>query len=159
MKILVADTSPLISLIVIDKLPVLITLYSEIFIPNEVWNELNAHLELAVYKKELLTLSHFIKNVEIPFYSPQIDKGELETIALYKQLNADFLLIDDKKAREIAEQNNINCIGTLAILIKAKRNKLLPLLQPVFQDLLNKKRFYQRELLNNILTTEKEELL
>lgn len=159
MKILVADTSPLISLIVIDKLPVLTALYSEIFIPNEVWNELNTHLELAVYKKELLTLSHFIKTVEIPFYAPQIDKGELEAIALYKQLHADFLLIDDKKAREIAEENNINCIGTLAILIKAKHNKLLPLLQPVFQDLLNKKRFYQRELLNNILSTEKEELL
>jgi uncharacterized protein len=83
----------------------------------------------------------------------------LEAIALYRQLNADFLLIDDKKAREVAEENNINCIGTLAILIKAKHNKLLPLLQPVFQDLLRNNRFYQKELLNNILAFEKEGLL
>jgi predicted nucleic acid-binding protein len=69
------------------------------------------------------------------------------------------LLIDDKKVRDVAEEHNINYIGTLAILIKAKHNKLLPLLQPVFQALLGKKRFYQKELLNKILTVEKEELL
>lgn len=159
MKILVADTSPLISLIVIDKLSVLTDLYEEVYLPKKVWDELNAHLEITAYSKDLLRLSYFVKNINTPFYNPKIDKGELEAIALYKQLGADFLLIDDKKAREVAEENNINCIGTLAILIKAKHNKLLPLLKPVFQDLLRNKRFYQKELLNNILAFEKEGLI
>jgi uncharacterized protein len=159
LKILVADTSPLISLIVINKLSVLTDLYEEVYLPKEVWDELNAHLEITTYREDLLRLSYFVKNVTAPFYNPKIDRGELEAIALYKQLNADFLLIDDKKAREVAEENNINCIGTLAILIKAKHNKLLPLLQPVFQDLLRNKRFYQKELLNRILIFEKEGLL
>jgi uncharacterized protein len=159
LKILVADTSPLISLIVINKLSVLTDLYEEVYLPKEVWDELNVHLEIATYREDLLRLSYFVKSVDTPFYNAKIDKGELEAIALYKQLNADFLLIDDKKAREVAEENNINCIGTLAILIKAKHNKLLPLLQPVFQDLLRNKRFYQKELLNSILTFEKEGLL
>ena len=159
MKILVADTSPLISLLLIDKLSVLTTLYAEIYIPLEVWNELNTHLEITVFQKQLQVLENFVRTVDIPFYAAQIDKGELEAIALYKQMNADLLLIDDKKAREIAEANNINCIGTLAILIKAKHNKLLPLLQPVFLDLLSKKRFYQKELLNNLLSNEGEELI
>jgi uncharacterized protein len=88
---LVAGTSPLISLIVIDKLPVLITLYEEVYIPNEVWNELNTHLEIGTYKKDLQTLSYFVKTVETSFYSSQIDKGESEAIALYRQLNADFV--------------------------------------------------------------------
>lgn len=120
---------------------------------------MNTLLEIRVFEKQLHLLENFVRTVDTPFYAPQIDKGEQEAIALYKQLHADFLLIDDKKAREIAEAYNINCIGTLAILIKAKHNKLLPLLQPVFLDLLSKKRFYQKELLNNLLLNEREELI
>ena len=152
-----ADTSPLISLLLIDKLSVLTKLYTEIYIPQEVWNELNMHLEINVFQEQLHILEKFVRTVDIPFYAPQVDKGELEAIALYKQLNADLLLIDDKKARVFAEANHINCIGTLAMLIKAKHNKILPLLQPVFLDLLSKKRFYQKELLNSLLSNEGEE--
>jgi predicted nucleic acid-binding protein len=42
LKILVADTSPLISLIVINKLSVLTDLYEEVYLAKEVWDELNA---------------------------------------------------------------------------------------------------------------------
>jgi hypothetical protein len=41
-----------------------------------------------------------------------MDYGESEAITLYKELNANFLLIDDRKARLIAESMKVNCIGT-----------------------------------------------
>jgi predicted nucleic acid-binding protein len=67
-------------------------------------------------------------------------------------------LIDDKKGRQIAEKNMVSCIGTLAILIKAKRENLVPKLKPLFEFLLNNKRYYQIEILNQILLVENEPL-
>jgi predicted nucleic acid-binding protein len=74
-------------------------------------------------------------------------------------LNATFLLIDDKKGRQMAEANNINCIGTLAVLISAKHKNLISEIKPYFEMLLSKKRFYKKDTLNQILATEDEPLL
>jgi predicted nucleic acid-binding protein len=51
-----------------------------------------------------------------------LGRGEIEAMALYKQLSADALLIDDHRARTIAEHNHINCIGALGTLLLAKQN-------------------------------------
>ena len=159
MKILVADTSPLISLILIDKLNLLFSLFNEVFIPPAVLYELQNHNELSAYKKELQLLAANISYPKTLVYFSGIDKGETEAIALYHQLNATFLLIDDKKGREVAEANNINCIGTLAVLISAKHKNLIPEIKPYFEMLLSKKRFYQKDTLNQILASEDEPLL
>ena len=159
MKILIADTSPLISLIVTNKLPLLFKLYNEIYLPKAVWDELNNHIEISIFKDEMSSLSPLVKEVEVNMVFSAIDKGEIEAITLYQMMNADLLLIDDKKAREVAESININCIGTLAILIKAKRVNLIPSLREIFLELLIKKRYYKIEVLNQILLIEKEELI
>lgn len=159
MKILIADTSPLISLIVTKNLNILFNLYNEIYLPRAVWNELNNHIEIAAYKNEMSSLSTLVKDVELDLVFPGIDKGEIEAITLYQKMNADLLLIDDKKAREIAESIHINCIGTLAILIKAKRTNLIISLREVFIELLNNTRYYKTEVLNQILLFEKEKLI
>jgi len=39
---------------------------------------------------------------------------------LYEELKADYLLIDDNKARVLAESFNMNFIGTLGLLCKSK---------------------------------------
>ncbi|MEA4948430.1 MAG: DUF3368 domain-containing protein, partial [Petrimonas sp.] len=86
-----------------------------------------------------------------------MDHGESESVVLYRELNADFLLIDDKKARDIAENLGIKCIGTLGLLSAAKDKKIIPELKPVFEELLQNKRFYAIELLNLILRQKDEE--
>jgi predicted nucleic acid-binding protein len=86
-----------------------------------------------------------------------MDYGESESVILYKELDADFLLIDDKKARNIAENYNINCVGTIGILIKAKELGIIDSLKPIFSSFLNNKRFYSIELLNTILINNLEQ--
>jgi predicted nucleic acid-binding protein len=159
LKILIADTSPLISLLVTNNLHILFKLYNQIYLPRAVWNELNSHIEIAVFKNEMSILSTLVKDVKLNLVYPGIDKGEIEAIVLYQKMNAHFLLIDDKKAREIAESIHINCIGILAILIKVKRSNLIISLREIFKELLNKKRYYKIEVLNQILLIEKEELI
>jgi uncharacterized protein len=88
-----------------------------------------------------------------------MDYGESESIILYKELNADFLLIDDKKARKIAESLDVNCIGLIGILSIAKDKGHIGMLKPIFQTFLRNKRFYSIELLNAILIAKGEEII
>jgi len=80
-----------------------------------------------------------------------MDYGESEAVKLYKELSADFLLIDDKKARKLAENFDIKCIGTIGILSIAKEKGIIKELHPLFETFLMNKRFYSINLLNSIL--------
>ena len=86
-----------------------------------------------------------------------MDYGESESVILYKEVQANFLLIDDKKARTIAENLGINCIGTLGLLSIAKDKQLFDKLKPMFEDLLKNKRYYSTVILNFILSQKGEE--
>ena len=50
--------------------------------------------------------------------------------SLYKHLHADRLLLDDSRARKIAKLNAISVVGSLGVLLLAKRNGLINLLKP-----------------------------
>ena len=67
-----------------------------------------------------------------------LDEGESEAIALAKELNAEFILIDEKKGRKVAERLGITAIGLLGILLKAKQKhavkRVMPLLDALRQD-------------------------
>jgi predicted nucleic acid-binding protein len=45
------------------------------------------------------------------------------------------MLLDDKKARRIASQLDIKIIGTLGILLLAKKSGIIPLIKPLMSDL------------------------
>jgi uncharacterized protein len=72
-------------------------------------------------------------------------------------MQADFLLIDDKKVRSIAENFGVNCIGVIGLLAVAKDRGLIKELKPLFETFLWNKRFYSLELLNAILIKAGEE--
>lgn len=147
----VLDTSPVISLSIIDKLDLLTHLFGEVCIPYAVWEELEHCGFLKDFSKVESFFKKKVRNIEgLNELILVTDYGESEAMLLYKELKADYLVIDDKKARLIAEQFGINCIGTLAILMKAKEKELLDVLRPLFKHLLEKKRHYSRKILNAI---------
>lgn len=51
----------------------------------------------------------------------QIDKGEASTIALAIELTDSVVILDDYKARKIAESLGIPIIGTIGVIISAKK--------------------------------------
>src|SRR5699024_10029240 len=124
----------------------------EIKISKAVWEEISLDKTTKFYKK----IEHFFKpkitNIkgfnELTFV---MDYGESESVILYKELNADFLLIDDKKARSIAENFDIKCIGTLGILSVAKSKGIITELRPVFEIFIENNRYYSIKLLNTLL--------
>ena len=54
------------------------------------------------------------------FLQAQLDCGESEAIVLAKEMNAELLVLDEKKARRIAKLNGITVIGTIGVLQNAK---------------------------------------
>jgi predicted nucleic acid-binding protein len=154
--IVVADTGPLISLAVIDRLDLPERIFGHVVIPEAVWDELKRQIavfnipQAARFQKNVVPLKQRGK----PIHS--IDIGEAEAIFLYEEIHAGLLLIDDKKARAVAESQNICCVGALALLVEAKAQKFLPELRPLFLQLLAKKRYYTKTLLNTILGANNE---
>lgn len=156
--VVISDSGPIFSLAVINKLEILDKLFDEIYIPKAVWEELTKdptkdhHQRIAEFfqtkRKEISSVN------ELTFV---MDYGESEAVILYRELNADYLLVDDKKAREIAENFGIHCIGTIGILSIALEKGLISELRTLFQAFLNNKRFYSLTLLNSILKRYNEE--
>jgi predicted nucleic acid-binding protein len=56
----------------------------------------------------------------------QIDKGESSAIALALETPQSTIILDDFKARKIAEKLGLNVTGTLGVIIKAKLRGIIP---------------------------------
>lgn len=155
--LVIADAGPIFSLAVINKLEILNVLFDKIKIPNAVWEEITLNKTTEQYHNIHTFFKDKTQQIngfnDLSFI---MDYGESESVILYKELQADFLLVDDKKARRIAENFGINCIGTIGLLAVAKEKKLISKLRPLFIKFLNCKRFYSVTLLNTILDNHKE---
>jgi predicted nucleic acid-binding protein len=157
--LVIADTGPIISFSVIDKLDLLDQIFGQVVIPEAVWRELEQYSITLSIPKVLEYRNHVVA-VTQPFpFVVKLGDGETEAMQLFREINADFLLVEDKKAREFAETHRISCIGTPGILELAKRKGLIPALRPLFIELLAKGRYFSLPLLNQILAVNGEALL
>ena len=158
--LVIADAGPIFSLATIDKLELLNDLFNDVKIPRAVWNEITLDKTTIFYNK----IYNYFKNriTDISGFNELtliMDYGESESVLLYKELKADFLLVDDKKARKIAENFGIKCIGTLGLLSSAREKGKLDQLKPLFEILLENDRYYSINLLNKILEIHKESII
>jgi len=158
MKIVIADTGALISLGLVGKVHLIEKVFGDFFIANAVWEELQAYKNPAFDDDLIFELGKKVVKIRSKNYLLLImDYGESESVILYEELGADFLLIDDNKARIFAESLNVNCIGSIGLLLKAKKMGLIRELKPVFLKLLDNERYFSKKLLNMILTQAGEE--
>lgn len=61
----------------------------------------------------------------------QIDKGESSAIALALETPDSTIILDDNKARRIANQLGLNYTGTIGVIVKAKLQGIIPSIKPV----------------------------
>lgn len=160
MKIVIADTTALISLMIVNKLHLIVKAIGEYYVPNAVWDEI---LNYSKVNKEIFGIEDISKRVinikSMNYLKSIMDLGESEAVILYNELEADYLLTDDSKARQIAESIGVNCIGSIGILIKSKELGLISNLKEVFVVWVESGRFFSKTLLNEILKMYNEELL
>lgn len=157
-ELVVSDSGPIFSLAIVNQLHLLDELFEEIYVPKAVWDEITLHKTVSHYKRIFdffqFKVKHISKDNVLSFI---MDYGESEAVTLYKEIDADLLLIDDKKARMLAENLGIECIGTLGILSKARSEGLIQELRPIFEAFIKAKRYYSTKLLNTVLHYHDEE--
>ncbi|GAB3809350.1 hypothetical protein GCM10028819_50720 [Spirosoma humi] len=65
----------------------------------------------------------------------QIDKGESSAIALALEIPNSLIILDDYKARKIAQQLSLTFTGTIGVIIKAKLNGAIPSIKPILKKI------------------------
>ncbi len=77
-------------------------------------------------------------------------------MVLYKKLQADYLLIDEKLGRRITKLNNIKVIGSLGVLIEAKKKGIIPPIKPQIEFLRASTIYFSATLLDHTLKIANE---
>lgn len=135
--LIIADSSALISLAVCEKLYLLEQLYGEVKVPKAVFDEV-----IQEDKPQAERLRGYLQNkvvdldlAELLLDLGELGRGELEAMALFRKIHADLLLLDDKRARKVADLNEIPIIGSLGVLLFAKRQGSLSAVKPLIATL------------------------
>lgn len=127
-KALITDSTCLIGLERIEQLDLLPKLFSSILIPPAVEAEVNLKrtwLKVEVPRNQVLVTA--LKN--------QLDSGESEAIALALEYPEILIVLDDLSARKVGRQLNLKVIGTVGLLLRAKRQGFITEIKPFLKDL------------------------
>ena len=120
--LVVADTSPLNYLILVDVVDVLGRMYGRVVVPEAVAQELSAEGTPAKAKAWFAHRPGWleVRSAAARAGYPDLDAGEAEAIELAKELRADLLLVDERRATAIArEREKLATTGSLGVLLDA----------------------------------------
>lgn len=148
--IVVSDTSPINNLAAIDQLHLLQQLYKTVVIPEAVYQELSDPSFPVAGATEVQTFDWIqtcavSDRTIVETLSNELDIGEAEAIALAVEIQADQLLIDERRGRLVAERLNLRYTGILGILVEAKSQGLITEVKPLLDALIHQAGFWVAE--------------
>lgn len=139
----ICNSSPLIALLSVNKIDILNDLFSEVLTPEAVFNEeFKAENKDADFNK-----ANFLKIVKVndrnlvKVLNIHLGLGESEVIALSLEKDLDWVILDDKQARNIAGNMDLKVIGTVGILLLAKQKSLISNVKPLLLEMKEKVNF------------------
>lgn len=129
---IISDTTPIISLIKINRLDLLEKLFEEVLIPEAVYRELTTN---ALFENEakIVKTSSFLKtssvqnrkSLQLLQAVSGLDDGESEAIVLADELKSDVLIMDERKGRKVAEKLGIKITGTVGVLLQSYSENMI----------------------------------
>jgi hypothetical protein len=131
----VCNCGPLIALAGINQLPLLDSLFRKVIIPSVVYQELTGSRRFAASRH--LFGQPWLEVVALPeptdaVLAFQLDPGEAAVLTLASRLADAEVLIDERKARRLAERlYGLRIVGTGGLLLRAKAAGLIPAVQPL----------------------------
>jgi predicted nucleic acid-binding protein len=127
----VSNTTPLNYLVLIGRAEILEGLYERVVIPHAVFTELTSIRAPDKVRAWVASNPGWLAVERAPGVIDSdldaIQIGEREAILLAELIRADFIVLDDRKARRIAAARGLNVIGTLGILTTAAEKGLITL--------------------------------
>ncbi|HEY1947793.1 MAG TPA: DUF3368 domain-containing protein [Bryobacteraceae bacterium] len=137
MRLVIADTGPINYLILIGCIDLLSALFEKVILPAQVRAELSTRKTPALVRNWIANPPTWVEVRETPVaFDPDpllkgIHEGEQAAIALAAALNADLLLMDDRKAVIAARGKGLRVTGTLGILELAAQDGLTDFTQAI----------------------------
>jgi predicted nucleic acid-binding protein len=149
-KVVISDTSCLIVLEKIKELSLLKRIYEEVITTPEIAAEFKDPLpnwiKIIETRNKLLQ-----KELEM-----KVDIGEASAIALGLETPNCSIILDDLKARKIAESLKLDFTGTLGVIVKAKHLKVIDSVKPIIQKLREAGLRFSEEVERDIIDQAKE---
>lgn len=134
--IVVADTSPINYLLLINQINLLPRLFQQIIIPDVVRDEMFDPDASPILQQWIVNPPSWLTVQTVPIIDTtlsSLDPGEQAAITLAQTLAADLLIIDERRGRQIAEERGLAIIGTLGILDDAADQGLINLSEVIAQ--------------------------
>ena len=128
---IISNTSCLIVLDNIGMLDVLKELYGKVFITEEVSKEFDKTVP------DWIEVRKVSDNKYLKLMKNFVDLGEASTIALAVETDDIVIILDDFKARKLAQKLNLKITGTIGVLIKARKRNIITSTQEVLNKLKN----------------------
>ncbi|MBF2017609.1 MAG: DUF3368 domain-containing protein [Rivularia sp. T60_A2020_040] len=154
--IIVSDTSPISNLAAIGQLKLLQQLYGNVVIPKAVYQEiLNSGdtdpAVLAIKSVNWIQTLNITNTALFQTLQSNLDIGEAEAITLAVELNADRLIVDERRGRKEAIKLGLRVTGILGILLAARQQGLVLRIQPLLDDLIANGFWIREELYAELL--------
>jgi uncharacterized protein len=125
---IVSNTSTVLNLAIIGHLDLLRQQMDLVWVPPAVISELRVDTEMpgaAVVRQALqdgwLQVQPVKDLMLVTVLQRELDHGESEAIALALQMQADWLLLDERDGRRVAKSLSIKVTGVLGVLLRARR--------------------------------------
>ncbi len=137
--IVVSDATPLIGLAKIDQLHLLKDLFGTIVIPQAVYDEVVTHAPnrpgaVEVSQATWIQIQSVADKTRVAYLRSDLDKGEAEALVLAGELAADWILLDEPKARLAAQLLGLKFIGTVGLLLLAKQTGKISAVRPLLDS-------------------------
>jgi predicted nucleic acid-binding protein len=149
-SIVIADTSCFILLDKINELHLLRQVFHEITTTHEIAQEFGKPLpDWIKIKSPVNKKYHEILSIEV-------DAGEATAIALALENNNSLIILDDFRARKLAEKLGLQYAGTLGIILKAKELKVIPDVRSVLEKIQKTNFRFSEKIFREILSRANE---
>lgn len=138
-QIIICNSGPLIALCSIRKLELLRQTYEKVLVPESVFREVTLSSELPG-AREMENCGWIVRvcadRRPDTFLTNELGNGEAEVIALAANQKTHRVLIDERKARRIAEYYySLRVTGTGGILLRAKKDGHIGLIRPLMMEM------------------------
>ncbi len=150
LKTVIADTSCLIILHNIGELELLKHMYGNVYTTPEVAEEFSEELPKWILIEKVAD-EKYQEVLEL-----QVDSGEASAIALALEKDESLLIIDDLKARKLAEKLHLKYTGTLGVIASAKQKGIIPAIKPIINKIQHTNFRIAEELVYKLLSMSNE---
>lgn len=150
--LIVVNTGPIIAFTRADALDILVRLPLEFICPPQVEDEIKTGAALGRpfrWPEALRVIA--LSNPLDPMARAILDTGEAAVIQLALEQGIEWVCMDDRKGRRAALAVGLKVVGSLGLLVMAKKLGIVPEIRPIIDRLMSEGQWYHGDLLQQVL--------